>query len=55
MSEDSDENLLQLSSETFAALQEFYREQETRENKLQEILNAQRTNENITFEENWVK
>lgn len=53
-SQDSDDDIPQLSSETFAALQEFYKEQENREEKLKNILNSTQKNDNLTFDENWV-
>lgn len=56
MTDGSDsEDLPQLSSETFTALKEFYKEQEQREAKLSGILaSAQNGDENTLFEEDWV-
>ncbi|GLV46648.1 uncharacterized protein CBL_11509 [Carabus blaptoides fortunei] len=55
MTDSSDsEDLPQLSSETFTALQEFYNEQEQREAKLNGILaSPQNGDENTLFEEDW--
>lgn len=47
-----EEDFPQLSAETFAALTEFYKEQEDRE---QELQIAGKRNEGSHFEENWVK
>lgn len=46
-----DEDVCQLSAETFAALQEFYKEQEIRE---QNLLTEEKKN-GSNFAENWVK
>lgn len=50
---DSDEDL-HLSAGTFAALQEFYNEQEIREKKLNNIVSAPTTDDTVDFDENWV-
>lgn len=51
------EDIPTLSSETFAVLQEFYKEQELREEKLKQIINTTSLplENSITFEENWVQ
>lgn len=46
-----DEDACRLSAETFAALQEFYKEQEIREHNLL----AEGKENNSTFAEDWVK
>ncbi|CAH1105724.1 unnamed protein product [Psylliodes chrysocephalus] len=46
---ESDDDLPQLSVETFGALQEFYKEQEERESKINYVIN----NGDVTFEEDW--
>lgn len=46
----SDDDVPQLSIQTFAALQEFYKEQEERESKLSQTNNNASTN----IQENWV-
>lgn len=51
MSLDDDDDLPQLSSSTFAALQEFYKEQEEREIKQND---CKLTSTDLTFEEDWV-
>lgn len=53
MSLSEDEDLPQLSLETFAALEEFYKEQDEREKRL-EVLVSQSINGNITIQEDWV-
>lgn len=50
---ESDDDVLQLSSSTLVALQEFYKEKEKRENQLKNIL-EQDQSANVTFDENWV-
>ncbi|XP_018564060.1 EEF1A lysine methyltransferase 1 [Anoplophora glabripennis] len=52
MSISEDEDLPQLSSETFAGLQEFYKEQEDREKRL-ELLASETINGDVTIHENW--
>lgn len=47
------EDIPQLSAETFAALQEFYNEQAIRDNKVNNIKYTNTTND-VNFEENWV-
>lgn len=50
---DSDDDLPQLSAETFAALQEFYNEEENKmKNKLPTTCDL--NNKELKFEENWV-
>lgn len=51
-SDGGDQDLPQLSTETMNALLEFYKEQEERELKLQEINEGKIPN---TFDENWVR
>ena len=46
---DSDDDVPQLSADTFLALQEFYQEQEEREKRL-----VSSADENATFDEDWV-
>lgn len=53
MSISEDEDLPQLSSETFAALQEFYKEQEEHENRL-ELLASENLNGDVKINEDWV-
>lgn len=50
---DSDDDVPQLSVETFSALQEFYKEEEEKESKL---LAAKRSsaNSDLQYDENWV-
>lgn len=49
--DDKDNDVPQLSAETFAALQEFYKEQEQREILLN---NTNKVLHNNDFQENWV-
>lgn len=49
-----DDDVPTLSAETFAALQEFYMEQQKRQEILEKLESKQQLNENILFEENWV-
>lgn len=46
---ENDEDVPQLSAETFAALQEFYKEQEGRENTIANISNV----DTVSFQEDW--
>lgn len=48
-----DDDVPTLSAETFAALQEFYMEQQKRQEILEKLESTQQLNENILFEENW--
>ncbi|XP_064073965.1 EEF1A lysine methyltransferase 1 [Vanessa tameamea] len=48
-----DDDVPTLSSETFAALQEFYAEQRKRQEILENLESKQQLTENIIFEENW--
>ncbi|CAK1547493.1 unnamed protein product [Leptosia nina] len=48
-----DDDVPTLSAETFAALQEFYAEQEKRNEILNKLEADKKLNENIIFEENW--
>lgn len=52
---DEDEDVPTLSAETFAALQEFYAEQDKRQEILNKLEADKKLTENIIFEENWVK
>lgn len=49
---EEDDDLPQLSAETFAALQEFYNEQEQKELVKQ---SSETVDPDINFEENWVR
>lgn len=51
---EEDDDVPALSAETFAALQEFYAEQQKRQEILEKLESQQQLNENIIFEENWV-
>ena len=51
---EEDDDVPTLSAETFAALQEFYMEQQKRQEILEKLESKQQLNENILFEENWV-
>ncbi|XP_050664036.1 EEF1A lysine methyltransferase 1 [Leptidea sinapis] len=48
-----DDDVPSLSAETFAALQEFYSEQQKRQEIINKLEADQKLNENIIFEENW--
>ncbi|KAJ8940354.1 hypothetical protein NQ314_010736 [Rhamnusium bicolor] len=48
----SDDDAPHLSADTFAALQEFYKEQEERENRLK-LISSEATDENIPIDEDW--
>ncbi|CAH2044792.1 unnamed protein product, partial [Iphiclides podalirius] len=48
-----DEDVPTLSAETFAALQEFYAEQQRRQEILNKLEAENKLNQNIIFEENW--
>ncbi|CAH2244845.1 EEF1A lysine methyltransferase 1 [Pararge aegeria] len=48
-----DDDVPSLSAETFAALQEFYAEQNKRKEILEKLESQKQLNENIIFEENW--
>ncbi|CAH0728642.1 unnamed protein product, partial [Brenthis ino] len=50
---EEDDDVPTLSAETFAALQEFYSEQQKRQEILEKLESKQQLNENIIFEENW--
>ncbi|CAK1583953.1 unnamed protein product [Parnassius mnemosyne] len=50
---EDDEDVPTLSAETFAALQEFYAEQQKRQEILSKLEADNKLNENIIFEENW--
>ncbi|XP_045531112.1 EEF1A lysine methyltransferase 1 [Pieris brassicae] len=50
---DEDDDIPSLSAETFAALQEFYAEQDKRQEILNKLEADKKLNENIIFEENW--
>lgn len=49
-----DDDVPALSAETFAALQEFYAEQQKRQEILEKLESQKQLNENILFDENWV-
>lgn len=51
---DDDEDAPSLSAETFAALQEFYLEQQKRQDILDKLEADNKLKDNILFEENWV-
>lgn len=53
MSVSEDDDLPQLSSETFAILHQFYKEQEEREKRL-ELVASQAINGDIAIHEDWV-
>ncbi|OWR46905.1 hypothetical protein KGM_212814 [Danaus plexippus plexippus] len=48
-----DDDVPALSAETFAALQEFYAEQQKRQEILEKLESQKQLNENILFDENW--
>ncbi|CAH2094851.1 unnamed protein product [Euphydryas editha] len=50
---EDDDDVPALSAETFAALQEFYAEQQKRQEILEKLESQQQLTENIIFEENW--
>ncbi|CAG4956968.1 unnamed protein product [Colias eurytheme] len=50
---EEDDDIPTLSAETFAALQEFYAEQDKRQEILNKLEADKKLNENIIFEENW--
>lgn len=49
-----DDDVPSLSAETFAALQEFYSEQQKRQEILNKLEADDKLKENILFDENWV-
>lgn len=49
---DSDDDVPQLSAETFSALQEFYKEEEEKQKKLKVAI--ENLNDELHFDENWV-
>lgn len=49
-----DDDIPALSAETFAALQEFYAEQQKREEIFTKLKEDDQLKENILFDENWV-
>lgn len=52
---DADDDVPALSAETFAALQEFYAEQQKRQEILDKLEADNKLKENILFDENWVR
>ncbi|XP_026743219.1 EEF1A lysine methyltransferase 1 isoform X1 [Trichoplusia ni] len=50
---EDDDDVPSLSAETFAALQEFYAEQQKRQEILDKLEGDNKLNENILFDENW--
>lgn len=55
MSGESDEDVPQLSASTFAALQQFYDEQEQRETKERQLHQSLLKGDHTSFNEDWVK
>lgn len=51
---DDDDDVPTLSADTFAALQEFYAEQEKRQEIFDKLQAQDQLKENILFDENWV-
>lgn len=51
---DDDDDIPTLSADTFAALQEFYAEQEKRQDIFDKLRAQDQLKENILFDENWV-
>lgn len=51
---EDDDDVPHLSAETFAALQEFYTEQQKREEILNKLEADDQLKENVLFDENWV-
>lgn len=51
---ENDDGIPTLSAETFAALQEFYMEQEKRQEIFDKLEADNKLKENIIFDENWV-
>lgn len=54
MSGESDDDVPQLSASTFAALQQFYNEQEQRETKEKQLHQALLQGDHTSFKEDWV-
>lgn len=52
---EADDDIPTLSAETFAALQEFYMEQEKRQEIFNKLEADNKLKENIIFDENWVR
>lgn len=52
---EDDEDVPQLSADTFAALQDFYAEQQKRQEIFTKLEAENKLTENILFDENWVK
>lgn len=53
--ENEEDDVPQLSAETFAALQEFYSEQQKRQEIFAKLETENKLTENILFDENWVR
>lgn len=51
---EDDDDVPTLSAETFSALQEFYTEQQKRQEIFDKLQKDNKLNENILFDENWV-
>lgn len=52
---DEDDDVPTLSAETFAALQEFYSEQQKRQEIFTKLQENDKLKENVLFDENWVR
>merc|ERR1719471_699280 len=53
VSQDQDDDMPQLSAETFSALSEFYKEQEDRESQQSEVRALVESGEDIEWKEDW--